>query len=107
MDAGKRDRLITVQRATTVADDYTSDAGQVWADLEKAWARVRFGAASEKRQAAQEGGQQSATFEVLPTSTLLGARLTDRIQFDGGEWDLTEVAPLDRSTLRFTAVRSV
>jgi hypothetical protein len=62
--------------------------------LEKAYARVRFGQAAEKRQAAQEGGVQSATFEVFPTSTLLGTALTDRIVFDNSNWDITEVAPL-------------
>jgi SPP1 family predicted phage head-tail adaptor len=103
--AGLRDRRVVFQRAATTTDDYGGEV-QTWADLEQAWARVRFGTAQEKRQAAQEGGIQSATFEVIPTPSLLGAQLTDRIQFDGSAWDITEVAPLNRQTLRFTATRS-
>ncbi len=105
--AGERDRLIIVQRATAVADDYTDAATFTWADLQPAWARVRFGRADEKRQAASEGGEQSASFEMVPTAALLGARITDRIVFDGSNWDIVEVAPLDRQTLRFTATRKV
>lgn len=105
MNRGAFDRLVTVQRATTATDDYGGQT-QTWADLEQGYARVRFGLASEQRQAAQETGQQAATFELVPTAALRGALLTDRIVFDASNWDLTEVAPLDRNTIRFTAVRS-
>lgn len=104
--AGDRDRLITVQRATATTDDYGGEV-QTWADIEKAWARVRFGTAQEKREAAQTGGIQSATFEVDPTSALLTVTIADRILFDGSSWDISEVAPLDRQVLRFTATRSM
>ena len=105
MRSGERDRLITVQRASTTTDDYGGET-QSWADMQQAWAKVRFGLAGEKREAAQNSANQAATFEVLPTQLLLTARLTDRIQFDGSDWNITEVAPLDRKTLRFTATRS-
>lgn len=106
MNTLDRDRLITVERATATTDDYGGET-LVWATLERAWARVRFGRADEKREAAQEGGVQSATFEVVPTTALLGTKLTDRIQFDGSAWDIAEVAPLSTQRLRFTATRSV
>lgn len=102
---GAFDRLITVQRATATVDDYGGET-PTWANTEQAWAKVRFGLAGEQRNAAQEGGQQAATFEVVPTAALLATTLKDRIQFDGSDWDITEVAPLGRQTLRFTATRS-
>ena len=102
----ERDRLITVQAPSAVVDDYGGET-LTFANVEQAWAKVRFGQAQEKREAAQEGGLQSATFEVLPTSALLAVDLTARIQFDGSDWDITEKAPLDRQTLRFTATRSI
>lgn len=105
MSRGQFDRLITVQRATVTTDDYGGE-NSAWADTEKAYARVRFGLAAEQRQAAQESGTQAATFEAVPTTALLAVTLKDRILFDGGEWDITEVAPLNRQTLRFTATRS-
>lgn len=100
-----RDRLISVQAPTATVDDYGGET-LTWTDIEQAFAKVRFGQAQEKREAAQEGGVQSATFEVLPTAALLAIDLTARIVFDGSDWDLTEIAHLDRQTLRFTAVRS-
>lgn len=104
VNRGAFDRLIIVQRSTVITDDYGGEA-RTWANLEQAKARVRFGGAQEKREAAQESGMQSATFEVKPTVALLAVRLTDRIVFDDSDWDITEVAPLDRQTLRFTATR--
>lgn len=105
MKRGECDRLITVQRATVTTDDYGGET-PTWVDVEEAWAKVLFGLAQEKREAAQESGQQAATFEVMPTTALLAVRLRDKILFDGSSWDITEVAPLDRHTLRFTAVRA-
>lgn len=104
MNRGEFDRLITVQRATVTVDDYGGET-PTWVDTEQAWARVRFGLAQEKREAAQEGGTQAATFELIPTTALLAVALKDRILFDNSAWDITEVAPLDRNLLRFTAVR--
>lgn len=106
MDAGKREHLITVQAPTATTDDYGGET-LTWADVESPWAEVRFGRADEKRQAAQEGGVQAATFLVDPSAALLAVPLTARIVFDGSDWNITEKADLDRQTLRFTAVRSV
>ena len=70
-------------------------------------ANVRFGTAQEKREAAQEGGVQTASFECERSSTLDGVTLKDRIGFDGSQWDIIERAPLERRDIRFTGVRSV
>lgn len=105
MIRGQFDRLITVQRASVTEDDYGGET-LAWADVERAYARVRFGPAGEQRQAAQEGGSQTATFEVTPTAALLAVTLKDRIFFDNSNWDIVEKAPLDRQTLRFTATRA-
>lgn len=103
--AGLRDRKIVVQRATAVTDDYGGEA-PTWSDYAIAWARVRFGTAREKREAAQESGAQTATFECDSNSVLRGVTILDRIIFDGSDWDISEAAPLDRQTIRFTAARS-
>lgn len=105
MNRGQFDRKIVVQRASVSTDDYGGEV-PTWVDLQPAWARVRFGTAQEKRQAAQEAGVQAVTFEVVPTLVLLTVTLKDRILFDDSEWDITEVAPLERYELRFSATRS-
>lgn len=102
--ATQRTELIVFERATPTEDEH---GGQtlVWATYATRRARVRFGTAQEKREAAQEGGVQSATFECVRSSTLNSVTLKDRITYFGSAWDLTEIAPLDTSQIRFTGTR--
>jgi head-tail adaptor len=106
MAATARTELIVIERSTPTEDNY---GGQtlVWATYATRRARVRFGTAQEKREAAQEGGVQAATFECVRSSTLDAVTLKDRISYLGSIWDITEVAPLDRATIRFTGVRKL
>jgi head-tail adaptor len=102
---GQYDRLVTFQHGTATIDDHGGES-LAWTEIEQAYAKVQFGLAQEKREAAQQSGSQTATFEVSPTSNLLTVNLKDRIICDGFTWDITERAPLSRMKLRFTAIRS-
>lgn len=104
--AGQRTELIVFERATAAGDDYGGEA-ESWATLVSRRASVRFGTAQEKREAAQESGVQSATFECERSAALDAVTLKDRISYLGSAWDLTEVAPLDRKTIRFTGTRKL
>lgn len=104
--ASERTELIVFERATASANEY-NEGEETWATYATRRARVRFGTAQEKREAAQEGGVQSASFECVRSSTLDAVTLKDRISYLGSVWDLTELAPLDRATIRFTATRNV
>lgn len=104
--ASQRTELIVFQRATT-SESVHGGQTETWATYTTRNARVRFGTAQEKREAAQEGGVQSATFECVRSSTLDAVTLKDRISYLGSAWDLTEVAPLDRQTVRFTGTRTL
>lgn len=109
MTAGQRDCVIVFIAAATTTDDYNQTV-EDWGNpttLATRNARVRFGTAQEKREAAQESASQSATFECVRSSTLEAIPMTARISFDGSQWDITERAPLDRQTIRFTAIRLV
>jgi head-tail adaptor len=102
--AGQRTELIVFQRSTPTEDE---SGGQtlIWAPYATRRARVRFGTAQEKREAAQEGGLQTATFECVSSSELRAITLKDRISYLSTSWDIAETAPLDRKTIRFTATR--
>lgn len=104
--ASQRTELIVIQRATATTNEY-NEAEETWATYATRRVRVRFGTAQEKREAAQEGGVQTATFECERSSTLDAVTLKDRISYLNSFWDLTEIAPLDRKTIRFTATRNV
>jgi SPP1 family predicted phage head-tail adaptor len=102
--ASERTELIVFQRATVTTDDYGQEI-ETWADYATRRARVRFGTAQEKREAAQESASQTATFECVRSAALDAVTMKDRIHYDGSDWDITERAPLDRQTIRFTGVR--
>lgn len=104
--AGKRTELIVIERPTNSGNDYNEGIPS-FATYATRRARVRFGTAQEKREAAMESGIQSATFECVRSSTLDAVTLKDRISYLGSAWDLTEIAPLDRSTIRFTGTRTL
>jgi SPP1 family predicted phage head-tail adaptor len=104
LPAGERTELITFQRATTADDDYGQPI-ETWTDLTTRRARVRFGLAQEQRQAAQESASQTATFECIRSAQLDSITNKDRIVYLGDQWDINETAPLDRNTIRFTAIR--
>lgn len=106
MSATQRTELIIIQRGTATANEY-NESEFVWATYATLRARVRFGTAQEKREAAQEGGSQAATFECIRSSVTEAVTLKDRISYLGSFWDLTETAPLDRQTIRFTGTRNV
>jgi len=108
--ASQRTELIVIQRSTA-SEDESGGQTLTWADYATRRARVRFGTAQEQREAAQEGGVQTASFECVRSATLDAVTLKDRIHYlgdpdDGPFWDITEVAPLDRATIRFTATRT-
>jgi hypothetical protein len=105
MSASDRTELIVFLRGTTSEDEYGQQVEGGTSTIATRRARVRFGTAQEKREAAQDGGAQSATFECVRSSTLEGVKLGDRITYLGSNWDITEIAPLDRATIRFTATR--
>lgn len=104
--AGQRTELIVFERATVTEDGYGGGA-EVWATLTSRRAYVRFGTAQEKREAAQEGGVQTATFECERSAALDAVTLKDRITYLSSTWDITETAPLSTKTIRFTGTRNV
>jgi head-tail adaptor len=104
--ASQRTELIVFQRPTTTTNEYNEEE-TVWTHHLSRRARVRFGTAQEKREAAQEGGVQAATFECISSADLREISLKHRILYLGSGWDITEIAPLDRKTIRFTAARTL
>jgi head-tail adaptor len=104
--ASQRTELIVIERATTTENDY-GEVVESWSTYATRRARVRFGTAQEKREAAQEGGVQTASFFCVRSAAMDAVTLKDRISYLGSRWDITENAPLDRSEVRLTATRTL
>lgn len=107
MRAGRRDQLVTLERASTVQDEYGEEQ-ETWAPIGKEWVAVFYGRGSERRQAAMEQGQQPATFQLLSNPITRSLTLTDRIGHAGAAWDIEGIAPDTpaRGLIEVTAVRS-
>ncbi|MGW8202982.1 head-tail adaptor protein [Sphingomonas bisphenolicum] len=106
IDSGRRDKKIVIERAGAPVDNGLTTVPGPWAPLCSPHADVFYGAGTEQRQAAQEGGSQVASFEVLSNSKTRSVSVTDRIQFDGGTWDITANIEIERGAgRRITAVR--
>lgn len=103
--AGRRDTLILIQRFTTTQDDYGEEV-QTWTDLGSEWAAIFYGTGTERRQAAQEQGEQAATFNVRANDLTRGIRIRDRIVLDGDNWDIVSNAQIRRSEIDLVAKRS-
>lgn len=72
-----------------------------------AWAAVRWGSASERRDSAAQGAAQSATFRVRATAALLSVTVKDRLRFEGSDWGILGRASVGAqgSELEFTGER--
>lgn len=103
--AGKRDKLVIIQRATTAKDAYGEPIAS-WAEIGRAKAQMIFGRGDERRAAAMEEGAQPATFLLLATGLTRSLRLTDRLIAQGTVWDVRSVVvdtPM-RGTVEVVAV---
>lgn len=108
MSAGRRDQLITIQRATVTTDDYGAEV-PTWATHAQEWAAIFYGRGDERRQAAMEQGSQAATFQVLANAATRTVTLKDRIEHDGAVWDIQGISPdtPKRGSIELTATRSL
>jgi head-tail adaptor len=105
--AGDRTTLVTFERGTSSTDDYGGET-LVWAPVQRAWSKVLYGTGAERRQAAQEAAQQTATVMVNWTPALATIGPKDRATFGGISWDITSQAARVglNDELHFTVVRS-
>ncbi|KKW93874.1 phage head completion protein [Sphingobium chungbukense] len=107
MKASPRNRLITIERDTPTRNDLNEPVPD-WSEYCREYAAVFFGTGTEQRDAAQATGTQAASFEVLSNNKTRAIRLTDRIQFDGGAWDIRSIAPIGLNAgVKINAVRIV
>lgn len=103
MEAGTRDRLVSIERATAVQDDFGEEI-LTWAEVFKEWARVFYSRGNERREAAADRSEMPITFSVLANSNSRSIVATDRIVYDGLIWNIEGIAPVTRADIEITAV---
>ena len=105
--AAKRDRLIRFALPVTGENGFGEPVETSLADAGSAWAAVRYGTGSERREAAIERCDQVATFITLQSAVTRAIGPGYLILFEDFRWDITSAAPFERHEIEFTAIRQV
>lgn len=115
LTASRRDKKIAFEAMVADVDGYGQKTGNLTpAERCKAWACIIFGPGAEQRQAAQNGGAQTASFHALSTSATRSVSVRDRIRYPISDanrdnwpvWEIQAIAELGRNEgLAFTATR--
>lgn len=95
MKATGRNRLITIERATTVQDEF-GEPIETWATLLEVFAEAVPVSDGEKVAAAEVSATISMRFRVLYSSTIADVNPKDRISFDGRDYDIWGVKEIGR-----------
>ena len=94
MNAGELDRSVELERASVSEDAYGQEI-ETWASIGREPVKMIVGSGSERRTAAQESGQQSATFRMRSHNRTRSLSNVDRLNLDGVIYDVEDVA-IDR-----------
>lgn len=104
--AGERTTLVAFERGTAATDAYGGET-LTFASLATVATKVLYGTGAERRQAAQESAQQTATVMVNWTPQLAGVVPKDRTVFDTFDWDIVNVARIGlNDEIHYSVVRS-
>jgi SPP1 family predicted phage head-tail adaptor len=95
MRAGKLDRRITIQRATTAANARNEQI-ETWSDLATVWAQQRPNRGQERFAAQEVAGQSVMTFHIRYRRDLT---VKDRISYQGKVWDILDVREVGRNVV--------
>ncbi|WP_166163115.1 phage head closure protein [Chelativorans oligotrophicus] len=92
MRAGKLDRRLTIRRFTVIGRDEFNAPIKDWSDLATVWAQQRPNRGGERFAAQQIAGSSVMTFHIQYRDV----KVTDRILYDGREWNITDVREVGR-----------
>lgn len=104
--AGKRDRLITIQRATYTTNEF-NERVYAWSALASVWAGYLPVSDGERMRASQLGAELTGRFHVPHLSVVASVNPKDRIVMDGDTFDILGVKEIGRREgLEITALKS-
>lgn len=88
--AGILDRRITLQRATTVRNDFNEPI-ETWGTLATVFANKADASASESYRAQEVGAEITSRFKIRWSSTISSVNPRDRVTFGGRVYNITGV----------------
>lgn len=103
--AGRRDQRVVIKAPGAISENSHGEPETVWSEHCKAWAKVLYGTGAERREAAIEGADQTATFIVVRNSNIDAVGTKYRLFFNGADWDIESIAKVSRAEAHITAKR--
>lgn len=97
LQARKRNKRISIERLGAGVDGFGhKTVNPDWREKCRAWAGIVFGSGGEQREAAQQGGSQTATFYVAASEKTAMTSVRDRIRYplsdrDPRKWPTWEI----------------
>ena len=95
MQAGKLDRRITLQRASTTKNGFNEDV-EAWGDIATVWASATPVSDAERVRAQQVGAVISMRFQIRFSTAVADLSPTDRLTYNGKTYNITAVKELGR-----------
>jgi SPP1 family predicted phage head-tail adaptor len=102
MEAGKRDRRISIERASTYQDDTGQEVPR-WLPVATVWASWRRASARETLAASEVSAEATDIFEILRSNLTAEVSPRDRVIFDGRTYDISAADPIGRQGIRIQA----
>lgn len=96
MQAGKLDRRVTIERATTVQDAGSGQEVPTWHAFPPVSASWRRASARETLASAEVAAAVSDVFEIRWTPNLADLNAKDRLIYDGRTYDIVEATEINR-----------
>lgn len=103
MAAGKVDRRIVIQRATTVPNELNEPV-ETWATYATVWASREDVSDGEKMSAGQVSSMLMSRFVIRSSLTAKGVTPKDRISHDGGIWNIFGIKETRHGRNRFIEI---
>lgn len=94
--AGKRDRRIRIERATTIQDAGSGQEVPSWGLLAERWASWRRASARETLASAEMSAAVSDVFEILWSQQVADLSPKDRVIYDGRTYEIVEATEIGR-----------
>jgi SPP1 family predicted phage head-tail adaptor len=95
MDAGRLDRRIVIQRATTTANSFNEPIS-TWATLATVWAKAEPVSDGERQRSGETLADKKYRFTIRWSYDVSEVDPRDRVVFDGRTYDVSGVKEMGR-----------
>ena len=104
--AGNLDRRVTMERATVTQDPFGGDQ-MAWGTIGTVWARREDASDGERLSASQVNATLISRFVIRSSIMTRGVTPNDRLNYDGGYWDIHGIKETKDGRNRFLEITAM